>query len=125
MTTANLMNSNQDEAIKYISRNSVINGLFIANDYVVLKAKSGTVNIENGEVINNSRFDVFYLFDKNINYLYELKNVWKIDDFLVYDDLYASNGKDIYFIAIHKSTDEENQYSLNRLHLDNKNYFKK
>jgi WD40 repeat protein len=119
-TTVDLMNSNQDEAMKYISRNSVINGLFVTNDCVVLKAKSGTVDIENGKVLNNSLFDIFYLFDKNLNYLYELQNVWKTDDFLVYDNLYASNGKDIYFIAIHNSDEEESQYSLNRCCLSDK-----
>jgi hypothetical protein len=120
LTTVDLMNSNHTKAIEYISRNSVTNGLFITKDNVILKAKSGTVDIKNGEVINNSRFDVLYIFNKNLDYLYEQKYICKNEDFFVYDNLYVSNGKDIFFLATNNTKEESRQYSLNRLFFSQK-----
>ncbi|MDR1782815.1 MAG: 6-bladed beta-propeller [Dysgonamonadaceae bacterium] len=115
ITTVSLMNNDRSKAIDYISRNSVINGLFVTDNNVIVKAKSGTVKIKNEGIIDNSRYDNFYFFDKELNYLFEQDNFWKTNDFLVYDNLYATDGKDIYFIAVSRNSGEENQYSLNRL----------
>ncbi|MDR2569280.1 MAG: 6-bladed beta-propeller [Oscillospiraceae bacterium] len=113
-----LINYQRNKALEYIRSNSVINGLFTIDDHVVLKAKAGTLEVQNEIITKYERYDVFYVFDKDLNYLFHSENTFLVTELFVPDRLFASNGKDLYFIALNNTTDETKQYSLNRIIFD-------
>ncbi len=112
-----LINGGRSTIMRYLPENSFVNGLYVTNNKILLKATTGRYNFnEDLTISNDSRKDKIYVFDHEFTYLHTVVLSY---DTINRDKRYASDGKNLFYVEyIPGDSDNDNNYALNRLKID-------
>jgi hypothetical protein len=107
-----IINSNMTEAIKYITTNSYVTGLFMAYDNLVIKAEVGKFTKDiNHNNDNSERFNKYYFLNNRMKLV---KIVKSQHDFHENNKLFGSYNNELYCV-IFNSTNNLFNYEINKL----------
>jgi hypothetical protein len=108
-------NQDQRGALNYLSDNSVVNGLYVAQDKIIISATTGSYEIDSDYSINNdNRMTKLWVLDHNFNYLYSINRKY---NYATRERWFFSDGNNLFYLEFVNGSSDTLNYMLNRVEI--------
>lgn len=112
-TARYIINGSRDVAMKYLSENSVVNGIYVTQDRVLIKVTTGGYEINRDfSIQNDNRMNKIYVLDHDLHFLYAITRNYTYG---TKDKWFSSDGEDLYYIEFVNSDSDALNYTVNKL----------